>query len=165
MTYKPTHCKPWKLPPYYMGAHWDGYHVFLEQHRDSDSVTRSNFAVGLAALEALPPFGVDRDEESRVIVYESHAAVGWIEWIAIHDDDTAALVAADAMLAMIDNYPCLSDDHLSDLEWNEACVYWEGMPIRERIYTCDKFGVSIFAARRAEVPNDDTGALFDYLRL
>lgn len=148
--------KKWERPDHYAGASWPEYFVFLAQHRDSDSVTRSNFEVGLAKLGG--------ESETVVVVRERHWAVGWVEWIGIHESDEAAVQAADEMLCAIENYPVLSDDHLSELEWNEACEYWERMGVRDRVEFCRDAGVSIFAARRDYLPEDPTGALLEYLR-
>lgn len=124
----------WTRPSSYIGATWEGYYIFLGQNRDSDALTRSNFRVGLAALEKLaafvPPVPEDEgdegdEEESRVVVRESHWAVGWVEWIAIHESDTLALEAADAMQAGLDNYPVLNEEDFSSLEQEEADATWK----------------------------------------
>ena len=86
MSYEPKHLKRWTMPNSYFGAVWPNYYVFLGQHRDSDALTRSNFTCGLKALGG--------ESETVEVVRESHWAVGWVEWIAIHQDDAAALVDA-----------------------------------------------------------------------
>lgn len=148
--------KRWERPDHYAGANWPEYFVFLGQHRDSDSVTRSNFTVGLEALGG--------ESETVIVVRERHWAVGWVEWIGIHESDEAAIEAADEMLCSLSDYPVLSDDHHSELEWNETAEYWERMSIRERASYCADAGVSIFAARRDYLPEDPTGVLFESLR-
>lgn len=144
--------KKWTLPDSYMGAHWNNYYVFLGQNRDSDSVTRSNFIVGLERLGG--------ESETVIVVRERHWACGWIEWIAIHESDSKALKLAESMLEKIESYPVLSDDHLGNLEWDEACAYWESCSIHERIRLCADNSESIFAARRAYAPD----SVMDYLR-
>ena len=163
MPYVPTHCKRWKLPRSYMGASWTEYYAFLGQHRDSDAIYRSNFTVALAALRALPEFD-GSDDGSRIIVRETHWAVGWVEWIAIHETDEAWLRAADEMLACIENYLLLDEMHYSELEWNEACEYWQRMSVSNRVEVCQECGITPFAARHDYLPADDDGRLFDYLR-
>ena len=138
--YTPTHLNLWTRPPYYVGASWPDHYVFLHRNRDSDTVTESNYRVALARLKALPPapdLGADEDgleASSRFTVREGHAACGWVEWIAIHKDDVAALEAADEMLAKLKSYPVLSDDDLSELETEEADRVWrECYNARERL--------------------------------
>jgi len=147
-----------------MGDEWHGYYVFLAQHRDSDVVTRSNFQVGLAALGALPEW-TDEENDSRIVVRESHWAVGWVEWIAIHENDAEAIAAADDMLERLSNYPALDDDHWTQLEYDEAAEWWVRMSVRDRLDAiarsrCD---CSPFAARHDYLPSDDNGALLQYL--
>lgn len=148
--------KRWARPDHYAGASWPEYFVFLGQHRDSDSVTRSNFEVGLRELGG--------ESDTVFIVRERHWAVGWVEWIAVHESNEAAIEAADEMLCAIEDYPVLSDDHHSELEWNEVTDYWERMGIRERVDYCRDAGISIFAARRDYLPEDPSGYLFEQLR-
>ena len=50
----------------------------------------------------------------------------------------------------------------SEREWNAACGVWEQASVRDRMDYCKRAGVSIFAARRAELPQDDNGSLRDY---
>lgn len=148
--------KRWERPSDYFGASWPEYFVFLGQHRDSDSVARSNFEVGLRELGG--------ESETVIVVRERHWAVGWVEWVAIHESDEAAVQAADEMLCALSDYPVLSDEHLSELEWNEASEYWERMSVRERVDYCQRAELSIFAARRDYLPEDPSGHLFELLR-
>lgn len=148
--------KRWERPSDYFGANWPQYFVFLGQHRDSDSVTRSNFEVGLKELGG--------ESETVIVVRERHWAVGWVEWIGVHESDEAALQAADEMLCALSDYPILSDDHHSELEWNEAAEYWERMRVCDRMEYCQRAEISIFAARRDYLPQDDTGYLLELLR-
>jgi hypothetical protein len=120
------HLKLWTRPECYMGAVWPDYYVFLGQHRDSDCLTRSNFTVGLKNLGG--------ESETVIVVRENHWAVGWIEWIAIHQDDEKALAIADRILADIDNYPVLDECHFSELEMQEANEIWRNCyNARERV--------------------------------
>lgn len=148
--------KRWERPSDYFGADWPEYFVFLGQHRDSDSVARSNFAVGLRELGG--------ESETVIVVRERHWAVGWVEWIGIHESDEARVIEADEMLCALSDYPVLSDDHLSELEWNEAADYWERMSVRDRMDYCQRADISCFAARRDYLPEDQTGHLLELLR-
>lgn len=140
MTYTPKHLALWTLPGSYMGEHWNDYYVFLTQHRDSDSVTVSNYICGLRAVGGA--------SETVLTVTEGHWAVGWVDWIAIHKSDDKALEIADKLAGDLIDYPVLNEDHWSGLEYDEACEYWESMSIRDRAEYCVRAGQSIFAARR-----------------
>jgi hypothetical protein len=93
-------------------------------------------------------------------IIPNHWAVGWVESIYIHQSDTEHCAQADAMLADLDDYPVLSEDDWSALEDETAYSYWSRCSLSERVDWCRRYGVSIFAARRAhEIPDDDTGDL------
>jgi hypothetical protein len=130
--------------------------VFLGQHRDSDAMDRSNFTVALAELGG--------ESDTVLVIRENHWAVGWVEWIGIHESDTAAQAKAESMLARIENYPLLDEQHHSELEWRESAEWWERMRVCERLELCQRFGLSIFAARHADLPQDDSNELYEYLR-
>jgi hypothetical protein len=83
----PANLKKWTLPPSYVGAVWPEYYVFLGRTRDSDCLTESNFACGLE--------GIGGETDTVIVVSENHWACGWVEWIAIHESDEAALRLAD----------------------------------------------------------------------
>ena len=155
--YEPEHLERWTRPECYIGAQWPEYFVFLGQHRDSDSLARSNFECALKEIGG--------ETETVTVARASHFLVGWVECSLIHEDDAEALRKADEITAALEDYPVVDEMHWSELEWNEAADYWESLSVRDRAelikeYTSD----SIFAARRAELPQDDTGALLDYLR-
>ena len=70
-------------------AEWHSYYsAGVGQSRDSDCLEQSNFAAMLASLGG--------ESETVLVVRESHWAVGWVEWIAIHEADEKALAIADA---------------------------------------------------------------------
>ena len=122
------HIKRWTFPKNYFGARWDGFFVFLSQHRDSDCLERANFDAGLAAVrevaskDSIPG---DQDEGATVQrVRENNWAVGWVEWVAIHESDLPALEAAEAILARLGNYPVADEDLFSQYETEEAGQVW-----------------------------------------
>jgi hypothetical protein len=156
MDYEPQHLKLWKRPSYYIGESWPEYYVFLGQNRDSSTLERSNFTCALEAIGG--------ESETVTVVREGHWAVGWIEWIAIHQDDSKALEIADEIVAALSDYPVVNESHWSELEFNEVCDYWANMSVAERVGYLRKFDMSIFAARRSELPEDPSGYLYDYLR-
>jgi len=152
--------KLWTRPDSYWGAEWHDFYVFLSQHRDSDSLTRSNFT---CALDKLGESKSCQWGETVQVVRENHWAVGWVEWIAIHESDLSAIDKANKMLNKIDEYPVLNEDHWSNLEFDEATRYWQTMALCDRVDLCRDAEVSIFAARRDYIPMDDSGFIYERL--
>lgn len=111
------HIKRWAMPDSYFGETWPDYYSAYGQHRDSDALSRSNFASMLKALGG--------ESETVLVVRESHWAVGWVEWIAIHESDEKALTTADAILERLEDYPVVDDDHFSETETEEANETWK----------------------------------------
>lgn len=107
----------WEVPDSWFGQHWDGYFVGLSQHRDSDALDRSNFR---AALEAL-----GGESETVQVVREGHWAVGWIEWIAIHESDEKALTIQYEIEGSLQNYPVLNESDWCEEEAEEANEVWQ----------------------------------------
>ena len=70
---------------------------------------------------------------------------------------------ADVQCERLEDYPILDEMDWSEREWDAACEVWEHAGLRERIEYCSRAGISIFAARRDELPQDDNGSLRDYL--
>lgn len=123
--YAPRHLKRWTKPDCYFGAAWpDYYSSGVGRSRDSDALERSNFECMLRALGG--------ESETVIIVRESHWAVGWVEWIAIHETDSAALQTADEISAALEDYPVIDEMHWSELEYSEMIEFWSGMSRRER---------------------------------
>lgn len=157
--YEPKNLKRWTMPDSYFGAVWPNYYSSgFGQSRDSDALERSNFECALKALGG--------ETDTVAVVRESHWAVGWVEWIAIQQDDGAALKVADELRERYENYPVVDEEHWSNLEYEEAQSYWASMSVRERCGAIKeaRCGASIFAARRDYLPSDDNGRLMEYLR-
>lgn len=155
--YEPKNLKRWTIPGNYAGEVWPNYYSSgFGQSRDSDDLEASNFATALEELGG--------ETETVIVVRESHWAVGWVEWIAIHQDDDAALEKADALRERYENYPVLDDDDFSRREMETADANWDSCSLRERIELTKRAGVSIFAARRHFGDWDTNGSIGDYLR-
>jgi hypothetical protein len=75
-----------------------------------------------------------------------------VEWIAIPADDEQAKYVAQAILNALSDYPVVCEEDYSSLEWEEACETWASMSLRDRVEMCSKHNVSIFAARRDDIP-------------
>lgn len=126
MTYEPEHLTRWSMPSHYAGEVWPNYYsAGCGQSRDSDALERSNFACMLEAIGG--------ESDTVQVVRESHWAVGWVEWIAIHQDDETVLAIADAVKAALEDYPVVNEDHWSELEYNEAADYWDSLSPREKV--------------------------------
>lgn len=140
----------WTHPPNYAGAHWDHfYSAGFGQSRDSAAFERVNFDTVKRALAPLSTncpdcgkgHGMASDkcatcndfDQTVIVVRESHWAVGWIEWIAIHESNTAALAEARELCESANDYPSLDADRLSEVEDNEASAYWTQCDRRERL--------------------------------
>lgn len=112
------HVPRWTRPRNYFGASWPEYYMAgVGQHRDSDALARSNFACMLRALGG--------ESETVRVVRESHWAVGWVEWIAIHETDTRALGIADEVLGRLQDYPVVDENHFSETETADADLVWK----------------------------------------
>lgn len=157
--FTPSHLHLWERPGSYYGATWEGYFVFLGQNRESCSLTRSNFQCALAAIggETAAIETEDGEEIYPVtVVREGHWACGWIEWIAIHESNAAALEIADRIAEKLDSYPVVNEDHFSELEDSEAQSVWkdcynEAERIRYMRENSSQFDFRDFADVRAQV--------------
>lgn len=127
--------------------------VFLGRHRDSDVLTESNFECGLAAIGG--------ESDTVRIVRESHWAVGWVEWIAIHESDTVALEIADEIMCALSDYPVVDESDLSEREWEAAQEYWSDLDLSERVDLCRDAGLSVFSARSDYIPQGDNGMVYE----
>ena len=109
--------KRWTMPDNYAGEVWPNYYsAGVGQSRDSDPLERSNFRVMLAALGG--------ESDTVEVVHEGHWAVGWVEWIAIHQDDEKALETANDLIEGMRLYPVLCEDDYMKLELEEADQLW-----------------------------------------
>jgi hypothetical protein len=125
--YEPKNLKLWEHPSDYFGECWPAtYSAGVGQSRDSSALERSNFRTMLAAIGG--------ESETVTVVRESHWACGWIEWIAIHQDDEKALEIADAQIALLEDYPILNEDDFSNEENEEAQEVWRNCySVKERL--------------------------------
>jgi hypothetical protein len=174
--------KLWQYPETgYAGADLSDWYPVVGRHRDSDALERTNFAAALARLRAIPGhdaargklrtrwYQLDAEGEEVTSVYVagfSNPLVSWSETILLHKDSAPALLEeAESILRDLEAYPVLDDDALSSLDDEEAHTWWKEMGLRSRVELCQEAGVSIFAARREnEIPQDDTGYIYESLR-
>ena len=117
VSFEPENLKLWTMPSNYFGEVWPAYYSSgVGQSRDSDALERSNFKCMLAAIGG--------ESETVTVVRESHWAVGWIEWIAIRQDDSGALKIADKIKADLEDYPVVDENDYSETEMEEANEVW-----------------------------------------
>lgn len=147
--YQPESLERWKMPRDYFGAEWPEYYSSgVGRSRDSDCMEESNFHAMLAELGG--------ESDTVKVVRESHWAVGWVEWIAIHESDEQSLRAADAMQERLEDYPILDEDDLSSREWEECERVWaDCYTARERVrYLRNARCTEDFRTLRAAVGGD-----------
>lgn len=160
--------RAWTRPSDYGGFNPVGDYVILTQHRDSDALERSNWRTAVRALNAEFYGGGDDCFPDRPDVYEwraGHWGVGWIEYLCVRADaPDDVLIAAAEIVASLEDFPCLDESDYSELEYEEACETWERESTRGRLGLLEGTGISIFAARRDELPHDDSGLLMERLR-
>lgn len=65
------------------------------------------------------------ENDTVIVVRESHWALGWVEWIAIHHDDEKALKIADEIAGKLKSYPIIDDNHHSMVEQEDADLTWK----------------------------------------
>jgi len=132
----------------------DWFVLPVMQTRDSNALDESNFATALERLGG---------ESDAVEVHRfNHWGPGWFEIILAAPGTPEASIAEDIDRALAD-YPVLDEMDYSEREFERAAECWERFSLRQRMEACHRFRVSIFAARRDEIPDDPTGDLVTYL--
>jgi hypothetical protein len=117
MAYEPENLRRWTMPDHYFGAQWpDYYSSGVGQCRDSDDLEESNFATMLKELGG--------ESDTVIVVRELHWAVGWVEWIAVHESDETALRIADDLNIKLADYPVLDESDWSEREMESANQVW-----------------------------------------
>lgn len=145
----------------YAPTQWDTEGAFLSDqgrwlvvpcgfNRDSGCLDESNF------IQALDRLG--GESETVELHRFGHWACGWFEIIIVNPDSPQAN-AAHEIESSLENYPILDESDCSEREYTRAGDYWESMGVRERAQWCADFNVSIFAARRDYMPEDESGEL------
>jgi len=130
--YEPQRLKLWSHPGNYVGPTWPAtYSSGFGQSRDSSALERANFAAAWKAIKAAHDEYIngrtdDLYDGSEVqIVRENHWAVGWVEWIAIHQDCAAALRVADDLREAYNDYPVVDSELFSEFENEDCTATWE----------------------------------------
>jgi hypothetical protein len=151
-TFRPTQFDPAGLGLADQG-HW--LVAPVGQTRDSGCLEKSNFRCTLAALGG---------ESDTVEVHRfGHWGPGWFEIIIIDPADAARVAIAEDIERALADYPVVDEEDFSNLEWETAAEYWASCGVRQRVEYCQRARVSVFAARREELPADDCGRLMELL--
>jgi hypothetical protein len=119
------------------------------RNRDSGILAESNFET---AVSMLP-------EDGHEVHSFNHWGCGWFEIILIDPDNCEAMRIAGEITSAIEVYPVLDEEDYSRREWEAAQEAWEYMALRDRIETATDAGLSMFAARRDDVPSECIEAL------
>lgn len=121
-----TTLRPWTRPRHYIGATWEGYFIApVTRNRDSGLAEQSNWN---AQWEALKPLRADvpgEDTYSPQIVSENHFLCGWVEWVAIHPSNGAAVAVAEALAERLESCPILDEDALCRAEAETYDQAWK----------------------------------------
>ena len=113
------------------------------RNRDSGPLEESNFHVALEHLGG---------ESDDVEVHRfGHWGVGWFEILLVRPDSHTARLAEEIESALAE-YGVLDETDFSQRETECAAESWQALNLRDRITQCKRDGVSIFAARRDELP-------------
>ena len=108
----------------YFGENGD-WLIAAAVHRDSGTIDRSNFTCFEQALKALPEFAAWEGEFQPVTVERfNHWAVGWVDYLIVDPAFVAGVKMAESIREGLEDYPVLSDEHLSELESAEANQVW-----------------------------------------
>ena len=138
--------------------HWAAVYV---GSRDESALEESNRA---QIQSALKPFTASDPPTAYTECTENHWAVGYLHVIYLRVYDSAGeltpafLAYAELHLAMKE-YPVLNESDWSEREWKRAADYWQRCSVSERVRWCQQYHVSIFAARRDDIPSDPAGEL------
>lgn len=153
----------WQHPQSYFGYSPTSDYLIMSVNRDSSIEEESNWTIACQQLNADTP-AIDPDKEPPVYTWRAqHAMCGWIEYLMIrHDAPEEIFKIGEAILESLENYAILSDDDVSAREYDVASKAWENASIKERLHYLRNTDISIFAARRSELP-DNEGELIELL--
>ncbi len=163
------HLTAWTRPSSYGGFSPDGDYCVLTRNRDSELLGNVNFDVAVESLKAQAmDHGTSNDiPADRPPAYTwiaRHFAVGWVEYLMVRQDAAPDLLTtAGEIVCSLADYPILDESRYSDAQHNAVCEYWAQCSLRERAEYLREAELSLFAARREELPQDDNGRLFERL--
>lgn len=137
----------------FIGRKPTGY-VIYSRNRDSSILEETNFT---GILEDLGGEG-----DFVKVIRHGHWACGWIEYITVSDEAPNTLLDQCVEIGRaLSNYPIWEEQAYSNAQWEAIGNYWEGANLKYRVHLCQEAGVSVFAARRDEVPSEVYDRLTD----
>lgn len=115
--------KKWTRPDHYAGSDWYGwYSAGVGRTRDSGPLENANFD---AMCSLLGIGGNHGDTDTRRVVCETHWAVGWVAWIAIHESDTQGIRIARGACETLADCPVLDEERYIAYEDKKCREVWE----------------------------------------
>ena len=163
----------WTRPPHYMAfeslANPVGDYCIYSKTRDTGILGEVNFEKILECLEEEMKkyeenVAYQGDEDDRPWVYTfsaSHCMCGWVEYIIVRKDSPESLLkVAGEIFCAISEYPIFDEEAYGEACYEAICEYWGNARLQDRIEYCQDAEVSIFAARRDEIPEE----VYDDLR-
>ena len=116
----------------------------VSRSRDSGPLDKSNFKEALRVLGG---------ESDTVQIHRfGHWACGWYELLLIDPSDMERVAIGEEIERRLENYPVLNEEDYSQRETDGAQSLWDSLSLHERIDVCERTGVSVFAARRGDMP-------------
>lgn len=120
-------------------------------NRDSGLLATCNWQAQCAALEALGDDEIENWEGHDF----GHWACGWYRVIIVRPGSKAHKAVAE-MACALESYPILSESAYSEAQATAREETWAGLSVRDRVELIKRVdNVSILAARRNTVPDDD----------
>ena len=142
----PQYMQKWEDPGSYMGPDWSEYYIACSHTRDSGPLEESNWYAISSRLQQYTELtegsdiAYDKHNAPLIIVRASHWAVGWVEFIGIHEDASDLLMIAEDMRKAMQNYPVLDDDDYYQREYDRAMETWKSMSTGDRIIYLREYG-------------------------
>jgi hypothetical protein len=99
--------------------------VPIGHNRDSDTLSESNWAYVLCALESYPSGEASEEDSQWHVLNFNHWACGWVDCLIVRPDSDA-LYCIDGILARLESYPALDDEDFSNREHENAIAYLAG---------------------------------------
>lgn len=161
--------KVWKTPESYGGFDPVGDYCVLSKHRDSELLDRVNWDIAVETLKAEPMDhgrcgDIPADRPNVYTWQASHWAVGWVEYMMVRADAPDDIkTAAGEMICSLAEYPMLDERRYSDAQFEAVGDYWAQCSVSDRVDYLRDAGLSIFAARRDYLPDNDSGSLYERL--
>ena len=112
-------------------------------NRDSNTLAHANWESVIKHLGG--------ESETLEVHRFGHWACGWFEIALLHPDREDE---GDEIEKCLEDYPVFDEDLYSELEYEACCNYWRACSLHEKIEICFDNDVSIFSARREDLPSE-----------